>query len=1040
MSLSITDFPAFFEAVHGYEPFPWQTMLTKRVYERANEEHPWPRGIDLPTASGKTACLDIALFTLALSVGNHGRPSLPRRIFFVVDRRIVVDAAHERAATLKRKLEEAIENPQDAIVHEVAKRLRQLGCSDAPLHVSRQRGGVLRDNDWALDPTQPAIITGTVDQIGSRLLFRGYGPGRLSQSVHAALVATDSLILLDEAHCAQPFMQTAEWVRRYAGEDWCGCDEPIAPPLQFVVLSATLPEGIKKEHRFPAIEQERLAALDHPVLHKRIIAPKPAELVVASKTPPKPKESEPGVGPLTDAGKSDHLVAHAADLAVKYAIDRGRRRIAVMVNRVATAAAIFEQLVAETKRMDERVRAHIVLLTGRMRPIDRDELIEKWSVCLQTNAKASPWPALILVTTQCLEVGADFDFDALVTECASLDALRQRFGRLNRLGDFPETDAAVLHRKKPGRKHEDDPIYGQALDTTWAWLNEHAEQKRFDFGIAALERTLPDDRSERDELLKQLNAPSLDAPILMPAHVDLLCQTAPRPALDPDASLYLHGVGRGVPEARVVFRADLVWDDSLGDDENRQRWLDAVSLVRPVSGEMLTVPLFRLRRWLVREDRTSREDSTGDIEGQLADREDEARLHPSTRFVRWQGAKRSEVLDDPNKVMSNDIVVVPADEEDAKRLAHYFNRPEGSPLDAAEHAYPTACGHAVLRINDPVLNHAKAAEPVKELLEYVNERGQNEEDPERDELMVLLRAVAEYSPGQAGGERLPQWQWLRTVAGNCRKLAAGRRWCQPHPMGGFVVRSAPIRNSAGAEGLDEFADEDDTRSELERKVSLDCHASHVVSHAKAFAERLLPALADIFGLAARLHDVGKADERFQAYLRNDPLGLAPEGELLAKSAEMPRTPAARARLRRQVELPDHFRHEMLSAALAEHWSGLPADPLRRDLILHLIASHHGHARPFAPVCIDEDPPRVQLTLDGAELAISPEQRAECPAHRLDSGVPERYWRLTRRYGWWGLAYLEAILRLADWRASAEEQQAADGDTHELARDPQEALS
>ena len=77
-------------------PFPWQKRLANRV--GAGD---WPRAIALPTAAGKTACIDIAVFALAC-----GAKDAPRRIFFVVDRRFGASGAHPPEA-LRGLLERA---------------------------------------------------------------------------------------------------------------------------------------------------------------------------------------------------------------------------------------------------------------------------------------------------------------------------------------------------------------------------------------------------------------------------------------------------------------------------------------------------------------------------------------------------------------------------------------------------------------------------------------------------------------------------------------------------------------------------------------------------------------------------------------------------------------------------------------------------------------------------------------------------------------------------------------------------------------------
>ena len=89
--------------------------------------------------------------------------------------------------------------------------------------------------------------------------------------------------------------------------------------------------------------------------------------------------------------------------------------------------------------------------------------------------------------------------------------------------------------------------------------------------------------------------------------------------------------------------------------------------------------------------------------------------------------------------------------------------------------------------------------------------------------------------------------------------------------------------------------------------------------------------------------------------------------------------------------------------------------------LHLVATHHGYARPFAPLVDDEAPLAVSLPMNGKTITITETERLEHPVHELDSGLAERFWQMNRHYGWWGIALLEAVLRLADQSASANPQ-------------------
>jgi CRISPR-associated endonuclease/helicase Cas3 len=110
-----------------------------------------------------------------------------------------------------------------------------------------------------------------------------------------------------------------------------------------------------------------------------------------------------------------------------------------------------------------------------------------------------------------------------------------------------------------------------------------------------------------------------------------------------------------------------------------------------------------------------------------------------------------------------------------------------------------------------------------------------------------------------------------------------------------------------------------------------------------------------------------------------------------------------------------MRHEALSAQIVRQLLTELDTDLDNDLVLHLVASHHGRSRPLLPPVTDPDP---QHTIERDEDVLDVDT-----ALTVDWSSPGRFADLNRRYGRWGLARLEAIVRLADiWCSAREEAQ------------------
>ena len=371
---------AYFHAIVGHDPYPWQRRFYAALVRGAV-----PDAIDIPTGLGKTACVLLAL------LARLERPALPRRIVYVVDRRAIVDQTAEavRAWTMRIAALPALARAFDASAAFPAER---------PVGLGVLRGGLADDGAWRLDPARPAVLIGTVDMVGSRLLFSGYGDGRSRRAMHAGLLGHDAMVLLDEAHLAPAFGALLRDIARLQG----------VPEFRTMTLSATGVSGT-------AVLGLTDADFSSPAVRRRLNARKSPRFVETA----------------TPAERIRYI--RAAALA------HPSGAVAVFVERVADARRIARGLVAA---LGPESGERVAVLTGTLRGHERAMLTDGgvWRRFTHRERHPPDAPSVYLVATAAGEVSVDLDADHAVMDLATLDSMIQRLGRVNRAG---EGDAEV---------------------------------------------------------------------------------------------------------------------------------------------------------------------------------------------------------------------------------------------------------------------------------------------------------------------------------------------------------------------------------------------------------------------------------------------------------------------------------------------------------------------------------------------------------------------------------------------------------------------
>ena len=884
--MAAADFAGTFHALTGHEPYPWQTALAER-FASGN----LPEEVDVPTGAGKTSIMALWLAALARQAEASPEPCiLPRRLVWVVDRRAVVDQASTEATRLASSLSGspgASDNPALAALRGSLLRLSAVRVASEPMVVSTLRGEMADNGYWKIDPTRPSIVVGTVDMVGSRLLFSGYGDGRWLRPYHAGLLGQDSLIVLDEAHLSPAFAALTRGVARLQGHG-----PSRSRPMRIMHLSATL--------RGRSAGAFGLTAADANCapLTKRLAAPKSLHL------------HEPPQGPI-EAALAEHARAH-----------EGKARTVVVYVRSPESAGKV------ALALQRSAKARVRLLTGTLRGYERDQLgndpLFRRFLADRDEISEQEGTAY-LVATSAAEVGVDLDAEQMVGDLTSLESMLQRFGRVNRRG-LGTARLDVIREQTGGRKGEEPPPWFEPTIGYFESLPRAADGG-FDVSVSSLLRRPPPPEAFT-------KPPPL--PELRREHLDSWSMTSIRLSAwpsRPGPQLWLHGDDRSEPpETYLVWREDVGW--LTANPTTREEAKEALDAYPVLPQERARDATWRIRRFVKA----------------LAQRAPRARaivLGASDEF--WPGELK-QLVEDEAIDLDYATILLPT-EVGGLREGFIDAAAEGHVMDVADRITRIRRGRFQLLHSDQRWNAKRVGSEDEEI--PLPEAENLEQAIRALEKATSLEVVAEVGQDPGEGEGL---------AGRTRFV--------------YAVGKETISGSFSGSHA------------ASTKMPLEVHHAHVERWCHRLGEALrLPAeVTEALGIAGRSHDLGKAREAWQAAIGN-------------LDADRPLAKTSHGRF--DYRMTGGYRHEF--GSLLELTRGM-GDPLPdRDLVLHLVAAHHGYARPSFPS-------------RAWDRAYPWSESAEVSTESL-----RRFARLTERYGWYGLAYLESVLKAADALGSREEE-------------------